>query len=96
MAYKIIPTCTACGACLPVCSIDAISVGEPIYVIDQALYCDFENCLATCPVEAIVPHRLRTKEPDRPIFSKSLSEPSRWSAEDSPGLRRGIISRARG
>ena len=54
MAYKIIPTCTACGACLPVCPIDAISVGDPIYVIDQDNCCDFEDCLAVCPVDAIV------------------------------------------
>lgn len=55
MAYKIISTCTACGACLPTCPIDAIAVGEPIYVIDQELCCDFEDCLAVCPVAAIVP-----------------------------------------
>ncbi len=55
MAYKIISTCTACGACLPVCPIDAISVGDPTYIIDQELCCDFEDCLAVCPVDAIVP-----------------------------------------
>ena len=54
MAYKIISTCTACGACLPVCPIDAISAGDPIYVIDQDICCDFEDCLAVCPVNAIV------------------------------------------
>ena len=55
MAYKIISTCTACGLCLPVCPIDAISAGAQIYVIDQENCCDFEDCLAVCPVEAIVP-----------------------------------------
>ena len=55
MAYKITSVCTACGACLPVCPIDAILVGDPIYVIDQELCCDFEDCLAVCPVNAIVP-----------------------------------------
>ena len=54
MAYKIISTCTACGACLPTCPIDAISAGDPIYVIDQDICCDFEDCLAVCPVNAIV------------------------------------------
>jgi len=55
VAYKIVSTCTACGLCLPVCPIDAISVGDPIYVVDQELCCDFEDCLAVCPVNAIVP-----------------------------------------
>ncbi len=54
MAYKIIETCTACGLCLPTCPIDAISVGDPTYVIDQSNCCDFEECLAVCPVNAIV------------------------------------------
>jgi MinD superfamily P-loop ATPase len=55
MAYKIVSTCTACGLCLPECPIDAIAVGDPIYVIDQENCCDFEDCLAVCPVAAIVP-----------------------------------------
>jgi ferredoxin len=51
--YKIIETCTACGLCLPECPIDAISAGDPLYVIEDTC-CDFEDCLAVCPVEAIV------------------------------------------
>jgi ferredoxin len=54
MAYKIIDTCTACGLCVPECPIDAISVGDPIYVVDDTC-CDFEDCLVVCPVDAIVP-----------------------------------------
>jgi ferredoxin len=51
--YKIIETCTACDLCVSECPIDAISSGDPIYVIDDAC-CDFEDCLVVCPVEAIV------------------------------------------
>lgn len=54
MAYKIIETCIACDLCVPECPIEAISPGNPIYVIDDSC-CDFEDCLAVCPVDAIVP-----------------------------------------
>jgi electron transfer flavoprotein alpha subunit len=54
MAYTINAQCTACGLCLPTCPIDAIAIGDPIYVIDQESCCDFEDCLAVCPVNAIV------------------------------------------
>jgi ferredoxin len=55
MAYTITSACTACGLCLTECPIDSISINIPIYVIDQELCCDFEDCLAVCPVNAIVP-----------------------------------------
>lgn len=61
VAYTILSTCTACGACLPACPIDAISVGDSIYVIDQELCCDFEDCLAVCPVDAIIPSNPETE-----------------------------------
>ena len=34
MALMINPNCTACDACEPVCPNEAISVGDPIYIID--------------------------------------------------------------
>ena len=34
MALLINDDCTACDACKPVCPNEAISVGDPIYVID--------------------------------------------------------------
>jgi len=55
MAYTIISTCIACNLCVPACPIDAINVIAAKYVIDQELCCDFEDCLAVCPVNAIVP-----------------------------------------
>ena len=36
MALLINDACTACDACKPVCPNDAISVGDPKYVIDPA------------------------------------------------------------
>jgi len=54
VAYTIIESCTACGLCLSACPIDAISIGDPIYVIAQDDCCDFEDCLAVCPADAIV------------------------------------------
>lgn len=66
MAYVILATCTACGLCVPECPIDAIAPGEPVYVIDQSLCCDFEDCLAVCPVNAIVPAvEEKTSQPAR-------------------------------
>ena len=55
MAYTIISTCTACDLCVPQCPIDAISIIAGKYLIDQTSCCDFEDCLAVCPVNAIVP-----------------------------------------
>ena len=37
MAMKITDDCLACGACLPECPVDAISEGDPIYLIDPAI-----------------------------------------------------------
>ena len=34
MALMINETCTACDACVPECPNDAITAGNPIYVID--------------------------------------------------------------
>jgi ferredoxin len=67
VAYTIIAACTACDLCVPACPIDAITAGAPIYVIDQELCCDFEDCLAVCPVNAIVPSGAApTEKPHEP------------------------------
>jgi len=36
MAYKITEECINCGACEPECPNEAISEGDPVYVIDAA------------------------------------------------------------
>ena len=53
MAFVILDTCNTCGLCLDECPIEAISVGDPIYVIDETC-CEFQECVAVCPEEAIV------------------------------------------
>jgi ferredoxin len=53
MAHKIIDSCVACGTCVPECPVEAISEGDPIYVIDAAKCTDCGACAAACPAEAI-------------------------------------------
>lgn len=63
MALMINQDCTACDACRPVCPNEAISTGDPIYVIDpfKCTECvgaeDEPQCRLVCPVEGcIVPN----------------------------------------
>jgi ferredoxin len=72
MALLIYETCTACDACKPVCPNEAISVGDPIYVID-ALKCtecvgaeDEPQCRLVCPVSDCIV--------DNPDFRESREE----------------------
>lgn len=54
MAYKISDECIACGSCIDVCPVEAISEGD-IYVIDGELCIDCGACADECPVDAIAP-----------------------------------------
>ena len=56
MAHKINEECIACGSCVPECPVEAISEGDPIYVIDPAKCTDCGACAEVCPVEAIKPN----------------------------------------
>lgn len=60
MALMINETCTACDACVPECPNDAITAGNPIYVIDP-LKCtecvgakDEPQCRLVCPVSECI------------------------------------------
>ena len=53
MAYVITDKCTMCGTCLPVCPVEAIREGDPMYIIDPDECTDCGACAAECPVEAI-------------------------------------------
>src|SRR5919106_1036886 len=70
MATTITTDCINCGACEPECPNNAISQGDPIYVIDPVLctecvgFHDYEACAAVCPVDCCVtdPNNIETEE----------------------------------
>jgi len=53
MAYAIGEDCVACGSCQPECPVEAISEGDPIYVINPETCIDCGACAEVCPVSAI-------------------------------------------
>ena len=53
MAHKIIDSCLACCACLPECPVDAISEGDPMYIIDADVCVDCGACVEVCPADSI-------------------------------------------
>lgn len=59
MALIILDDCTSCDACVSVCPNQAISDGDPIYVIDAArcTECvgaeDQPQCQLVCPADCI-------------------------------------------
>ena len=70
MATMITGDCINCGACEPECPNNAISQGDPVYVIDPLLctecvgFHDYEACAAVCPVDVCVtdPNNIETEE----------------------------------
>ncbi len=64
MAHKITEDCIACGACEPECPNEAISEGDPYYIIDAVKCKDCvgdltksgkTHCEDVCPVDVCVP-----------------------------------------
>lgn len=70
MATMITSDCINCGACEPECPNNAISQGDPVYVINPQLctecvgFHDYEACAAVCPVDVCVtdPNNIETEE----------------------------------
>lgn len=62
MALMINEDCINCGACEPECPNEAISEGDPVYVINSDLctecvgYYDEPQCISVCPVDCVEPH----------------------------------------
>jgi len=55
LAYIITNDCIMCDACLPECPEDAITVGDPVYIIHAAKCTDCGDCAEVCPTEACIP-----------------------------------------
>ena len=60
MAKKITEECINCGACEPDCPNEAISQGDPVYVInwEKCTECvghyDSPKCMEVCPVDGVI------------------------------------------
>ena len=70
MATMITNDCINCGACEPECPNNAISQGDPVFVIDPMLctecvgFHDYEACAAVCPVDVCItdPNNIESEE----------------------------------
>ena len=87
MATHITEDCINCGACTPECPNDAISEGDPVYVIDQERctecvgFHEKEACQAVCPVECCLP------DPQRPEKEAALIARAMELHPDDANLR---------
>jgi ferredoxin len=55
VAYFISDECIMCDLCVAECPENAISAGDPIYVINPDICNDCGECADVCPVEACTP-----------------------------------------
>ncbi len=53
MAHTITDACLACGACAAECPVEAISEGDPKYLIDADICTDCGACVEVCPADCI-------------------------------------------
>lgn len=55
MSYVITDKCEKCGDCKEECPVEAISEGDPKYVIDPDTCVDCGTCAEVCSAGACVP-----------------------------------------
>ncbi len=76
MALIINEDCIACDACVTECPNEAISEGDPIYVINPDLctecvgFFDEPQCVEVCPVDSIVPDPAHVESHDELLQKK--------------------------
>ena len=58
MTHKISDDCIMCGTCKEECPVEAISEGDPKYVIDAEKCTDCGTCADVCPVKIEIPKLL--------------------------------------
>ena len=77
MALMITEECTSCGACVEDCPNQAISEGDPVYVIDPEKctectgFFDEPQCIVVCPIECIVPDPAHQETKDELLAKKA-------------------------
>lgn len=55
MPHVITDDCVMCGSCIDACPVEAISEGDPKYIIDPDTCADCGACVDECPNDAIIP-----------------------------------------
>jgi len=55
MAHIINDRCIMCGTCVGECPVNAISAGDPKFIIDADTCIDCGACAAVCPSSCIEP-----------------------------------------
>jgi ferredoxin len=79
MAKMITEECISCGACEADCPNEAISQGDPVYVVDweKCTECvghfDKPQCIEVCPVDGVIvqhPDHVETREELQAKFAR--------------------------
>jgi len=99
MATMITAECINCGACEPECPNNAISQGDPVYVIAPELctecvgFHDYEACAAVCPVDVCVTDP-KNIEPEEVLVARARALHPELTIGDSfqSRFRKGVVA----